>query len=85
MISTLAEFSRTLILNLVFPCTTGEPVAPASALFFYGAAPQRPSCLSSQLLTLLLYCTDCLGLVVIVPVKVLGLPANQLTACYLSY
>uniref|UniRef100_A0AB74UIW4 Uncharacterized protein n=1 Tax=Klebsiella phage Hope TaxID=3350564 RepID=A0AB74UIW4_9CAUD len=31
---------------------------------------------------LLLHCTDYLGLVVIVPVKVLGLPANQLTTLF---
>ena len=92
MINALAVFSRTLILNLVTHCTTVEPVVrsrhysftgqclSAPVVFGFSAPPSSPTApLRSCSLT------GCIGLVVNVPVKVLGLPANQLTACYISY
>lgn len=92
MINALAVFSRTLILNLVTHCTTVEPVVRSRHYSFTGQCLSAPvvfgfSAPPSSPTAPLRYCslTDCLGLVVIVPAKVLGLPANQLTACYLSY
>lgn len=92
MINALAVFSRTLILNLVTHCTTVEPVVRSRHYSFTGQCLSAPvvfglSAPPSSPTAPLRYCslTDCLGLVVNVPVKVLGLPANQLTACYLSY
>ena len=92
MINALAVFSRTLILNLVTHCTTVEPVVRSRHYSFTGQCLSAPvvfglSAPPSSPTAPLRSCslTDCLGLVVNVPVKVLGLPANQLTACYLSY
>ncbi|UVX31335.1 hypothetical protein A1j_00039 [Klebsiella phage VLCpiA1j] len=89
---TAAPARMTLSLNLVTHCTTVEPVVRSRHYSFTGqclSAPvvfgllAPPSSPTAPLRSCSL--TDYLGSVVIVPAEVLGLPANQLTACYLSY
>lgn len=89
MINALAVFNRTLILNLVTHCTTVEPVVRSRHYSFTGQCLSAPvvfglSAPPSSPTAPLRSCslTDCLGLVVNVPVKVLGLPANQLTTLF---